>query len=325
MKPDLSVCVVSYNTRDLLQTCLDALFATLSSGGPRAQVWVVDNGSSDGSAQLVRGHYPAARLIECGDNLGFARASNRCLARSEGRYVLLLNSDAIVQTGAVRQLFEFMENHPRAGLVGPQLLDLGGSPQPSSFAFPTWWSELLGYQVGLVRPARRRRSPRLSRASLGLPGGERAYEVGWLNGACLLVRRRAVDEVGLLDPHYFMYSEETDWCLRMQQAGWRRYFLPAARVIHLGGGSTGQGNLPLLLHLYRSKLYYFRKHHGPLQASTLRLGLVARFGLRAALEGLRYVATAGRYADGPRLLRQRLDLARETARIRIERIGLEVV
>jgi len=301
MRPDLSICVVSYNTRNLLQQCLDSAVAEVG-GALQSELWVADNGSVDGSVALVRERYPAANLLENAENVGFARAMNQCLERSQGRYILLLNSDAVVQPGAIRRLYHFMETHPRAGVVGPALLNTDGSFQRSWFSFPTFWGELSGRQG---------RASRLRK----LPVHGMAFKADWVNGACLLARRRAVESVGLLDQRFFMYSEETDWCRRMQDAGWDCYCLPSARVIHLGGGSTGSNNLGLLVQLYRSKLYYFHKHYGPFQARSLQAALLLRFALRAALEGSGYLLSVGRYERGKALLRQRLALLRETGRI----------
>ena len=301
MSADLDICIVSYNARQLLGQCLRSLFATLGARSPRAQVWVADNGSPDASADLVRREFPAVRLIENRQNLGFARANNQLLTLGRAPYALLLNSDTIVQPGAIERLFTFMEEHPRAGAVGAELLNTDGTVQWSWSAFPTLWSELVGREPRPYRP-------------LALSGGGLAYQVDWVGGGCLLARRRAIDQVGLLDERFFMYSEETDWCRRLRQAGWECYYLPGARVIHLGGGSSGRGNPAMLAQLYRSKLCYFRKHHGALQAECLRVGLAARLALRAALEAAGYLLSGGRYRRGARLARQRLALAGELAR-----------
>lgn len=300
MDPDLCIVIVSYNTCELLRQCLATLHEVLPVRDPCCEVWVVDNASHDGSPRMVRAHFPAVRLIENETNVGFARANNQVLVLRRGRYVLLLNSDALVQAEAIERMYRFMEGHPRAGVVGPRLFNGDGSLQPSWAAFPTLTSELLG---------RERRPYRI----LPLPHGGVAWQVDWVGGSCLMARREAIDAVGLLDPQFFMYAEETDWCRRMRAYGWLCYYLPEAEVVHLGGGSTGADALPLLVQLHRSKLLYFYKHHGRLQAGLLRAGLVVRLAAHGILGSLGW--RLGTRTASPT---DRLALARETALLEVD-------
>jgi N-acetylglucosaminyl-diphospho-decaprenol L-rhamnosyltransferase len=269
MQLDLSIIIVNWNTRDLLDQCLRSIYGT--SQDLIFETLVVDNGSADDSLAMVRQHFPQVRLVENQANVGFARANNQGIRLSRGRYVLLLNSDTIVLPHALKEMVRFADACPDAGIVGCKLLNGDGSLQESWASFPTFWSEVLG---------RNFRARRLVGKML------LTYEVDWVGGACLLARRAAIDEVGLLDESYFMYSEETDWCFRMTQQGWKVYYLPDVEVVHLGGGSASRANAIQLVRLYESKIRFFRKHYGARQAGLLRYGLVAINALGLARRAL---------------------------------------
>lgn len=254
--PDLSVVIVNWNARHLLAQCLASVYAYPPEG--EFEVFVVDNASSDGSADMVRREFPQVRLIQNTENVGFARANNQAMRTSRGRYVLLLNSDTIVQPGALDSMVCFADQHPEAGVVGGRLLNADESLQPSWAQFPTFWSELLGRNF-------RKRQPMTDHLT---------YEVDWVGGACLLARRKAIEVVGLLDEDFFMYSEETDWCFRMVRNGWKVYYLPSAEVIHFGGGSSQRASDEMLVQLYQSKLRFFHKHYGPFRKELLRASLI---------------------------------------------------
>jgi GT2 family glycosyltransferase len=261
---DLSIILVNWNTRDLLRDCLASVYQ--QEPDIELEVWVVDNASGDGSAGMARQQFPQARLIENPENLGFARANNQALALARGRYLMLLNTDTLARPGAFRRMVRFADAQADAGVVGCRLLNADGSLQPSWAGFPTLWSEMAGRNV------RRRRLASKS---------ELAWEVDWVGGACLMARRQALHEVGLLDESFFMYSEEVDWCLRMRRRGWKVYYLETAEVVHLGGGSARRASAAQLTRLYDSKLRFFRKHYGQAQARLLQGGLLASsaFGL----------------------------------------------
>jgi GT2 family glycosyltransferase len=290
---DLSVIVVNWNTIDLLAQCLQSVYDTVSN--PALEVIVVDNASTDGSPAMVRSHFPQARLIENQKNKGFAQANNQAICASHGRYVLLLNSDTIALPGALEVMVHFADRYTEAGIVGCRLLNADGSLQHSWAQFPTFWSELLGRNIRKWRPL----------------ADELAYEVDWVGGACLLARRDAIEEVGLLDEGFFMYSEETDWCYRMVQQGWKVCYLAEAEVVHLGGGSSKRRGDARAVALYRSKLRFFRKHHGAFEALLLRAALAAGFLFKGALAAGLYFLSGKRWAKGEQMMARQWRLLQE--------------
>ena len=264
--PVLSIVVVNWNTRELLEGCLDSLFT-----GPTdmaIEVFVVDNGSSDGSQQMVRERYPAVRLLELGSNHGFAAANNRALHQSVGKYCLLLNSDTVVTSAALQAVVAHMEQHEDVGIAGLQLLNADGSRQNSIANCPSPLTELFNKSL-------------LRRLSPGrFPGKERSYpgpiDVESVIGACLFVRRRAMEQVGLLDEEYFFYLEETDWCLRFRKADWRVIHFPGAAIVHLQGRSVARVNVRARIEYYRSRYMFFRKHRPARESLILKSGLIAK-------------------------------------------------
>ena len=277
VEAQLAIVIVSWNTRELLARCLRSLLATSDSSaqpfedefpllafGPYcAPVFVVDNASSDASVQMVREHFPWAHLIENDENVGFARANNQAIRRSSGRYVLLLNSDTEVHRGAVETLVAFMETNPQAGAAGARLLNADGSLQPSVHPMLTPWREFwrLMFLDKLVRRATY--GPKLWRATAPQP-------VEVIKGACLLLRRDALDQVGLLDESFFFYTEEVDLCYRLARAGWQLWWVPAATVIHYGEASSKQAAQAMYLQLYRSKIQFYRKFGGKTRADCFK-------------------------------------------------------
>jgi GT2 family glycosyltransferase len=274
----LSIVIVSWNTRELLARCLasldaqpfDVRRASVQDGRacPPAEVIVVDNASDDGSAVLVRQRFPWVRLIPNASNVGFAVACNQAMRLAGGRYVVLLNPDAEVEPNALTTLLAFMEAHPEAGATGPMLVDAGGAAQTSCSPAPTLGRELWRlFHLDAVWP----------RASYRMHAwpSDRPREVDVAQGACLMLRRAALDQVGLLDEQFFIYSEEVDLCQRLRRQGWRVYWVPSARVLHHGGQSTRQVAAAMFLRLYHGKVLYFRKHGGAPAARTYKLILSA--------------------------------------------------
>lgn len=265
----LSVIVVAWNTRELLRMCLRTVYAQgLPPGCAPLEVIVVDNASSDGSRDMVRGEFAAVRLVENPANLGFAAANNQGLRLASGRYQVLLNPDTELHPGALGALAEFLDGYPEAGAAGALLLNPDGSLQTS--AYP-----MLGLGKELWRMFHLDRALRLASYPLEAWSEDGPRRVGVAQGACLALRREALDGVGLLDERYFMYTEEVDLCYRLAQAGWGVYWVPQARVLHFGGQSTRQVEAQMFLQLYESKVRFFRKHRGPWAARFYKLILAA--------------------------------------------------
>ncbi len=255
---DLSIVIVSWNTCTLLAQCLASLEAT--AGDWVYDIWVVDNASGDGSVAMVRERFPRVHVLENQTNVGFAAANNQAIPQTAGSLILLLNSDTVVQPHALEEIVRFMRATPRAGIVGANVVNVDGSPQRCFGRFPTLLSETI-YAWGL--DAYLPIEPSIGRQNHAIP-------TDWVLGAALTVRRAALDQVGLLDAGYFMYSEEVDLCYRVKRAGWENFVLPSARVIHLGGESTKQTEAAMKAHLFHSKVQYLGKYHGALAARLMQ-------------------------------------------------------
>lgn len=243
---DLSISIVSWNTRDVLDACLKSVFETTRD--IEFEVIVVDNASLDGSAEMVEDKYPEARVIRNTENVGFSRANNRALEISSGRYFMLLNSDTICSDGALTELVRFMGSVPSAGAAGPVLVNPDGSLQPSWARLPSFFSEAMGIHDRRVSDF----DPSL--LDVNQISSLKPFEVGWVGGACLIARRRAVETVGPLDERFFMYCEETEWCYRFHAAGYKVFVVPQARITHLGGASSRNVPIRSILRLEISRL-----------------------------------------------------------------------
>ncbi|HUK95797.1 MAG TPA: glycosyltransferase family 2 protein [Gaiellaceae bacterium] len=265
----VSVVVVTYNGLPWVERCLESV------GGH--ETIVVDHGSTDGTVELVRERFPDARLLEQ-ENRGLGAGSNAGMRIASGDYFLLLNSDAWAVGDAVERLAAFGAEHPEAAVVGPRLLNPDGSLQPSVRGFPTLWRLATEYFF------LRKLAPR-SRALNAFYGYRFAHdevrEAEFLMGACLLVRRQAADTVGLFDEDFFMFSEETDWCYRFRQAGWKVLFTPEAEFVHVGGATTARNWGSMYREQLRGHLRFMAKHHGPREAERARRLLLASMRLRS--------------------------------------------
>lgn len=291
---DLSIVVVSWNSRPYLRGCLLSIPA--GAGGLSHEVFVVDNGSRDGSAELVRAEFPGVCLIANRENRGFAAANNQGLRLASGRYALLLNPDTVVQEGALARLAAFMDSSPDAGACGPLLLNEDGSVQHAARRFPTYGSALGGRTVlgrlGLFRSAYERVKMRGERF-------ESPLEVDQPSGACLFLRGEALERVGLLDEGYFIFFEEVDLCRRIRDAGYRIWLRPEARVVHLGGRSRRQNRAGVMLPAAQSLLRYFRKHGGAARSALFEVAFRPLFALGVCIDAAGAGAKAALYRLRP--------------------------
>jgi N-acetylglucosaminyl-diphospho-decaprenol L-rhamnosyltransferase len=285
---ELSIVIVSWNTRDRLAECLRSLWANfIAYHGRCVETLVVDNASRDGTAATVRNSFPWVQLIENEENVGFAQANNQAIRRSSGRYLLLLNPDTAVKPGAIQNLLRFLKEHGQVGAAGARLLNADGSLQLSCYQAPSLSGEAWRlFHLDAVWPYRTYRQQHW--------GLDKPRPVEILLGACVMLRRRLVDQVGLLDEAYFMYSEEVDLCHRIRQAGWQIYWVPQAEVIHYGGQSTRQVAAEMFMQLYQGKLLFFRKHHGRSAALVYKLILVAAATARLLASPIAYLERPSR-------------------------------
>lgn len=257
MTVDLSIAIVSWNTRDLLRDCLKSVYDKTS--GVEFEVVVVDNASSDGSVEMVRGEFPQATLVANTQNTGFAAANNQAIEVSKGRYHMLLNPDTVVLTN-LALIVGFLDADNSIGVAGCKCLNPDGSIQKNWFdSYPSVFSELgpewlrNGFDR-LIRPR----------------NADTEFPTRWVGGQCMTVRRCCIEQVGAMDAGFFMYSEETDWCYRIRKAGWGIRHYPGISVIHLGGQSTRQIRPQMLVELYRSKTQFIRKHSCAVHAALFK-------------------------------------------------------
>jgi N-acetylglucosaminyl-diphospho-decaprenol L-rhamnosyltransferase len=291
MNSSVSVVVVTYNALPWVERCLESARAH--------ETIVVDHGSSDGTLELIRARFPRVRLIRQ-ENLGLGAGSNAGMRVASGDYFLLLNSDAWPVDDAVERLAAFAGEHPEAAVVGPRLLNPDGSLQGSVRGFPTLWRLATEYLF------LRKLAPRSHALNAFYGAGfahDKVLEAEFLMGACLLVRREAADTVGLFDEDFFMFSEETDWCYRFRQAGWKVLFFPGAEFVHVGGATTRQNWGPMFREQVRGHLRFLAKHRGRREAERARKLLQVSLRLRALLfpgeRGRTYGETARWLAGAP--------------------------
>jgi GT2 family glycosyltransferase len=260
---DVSIIIVNWNTRDILRDCLESVYARTKDIA--FEVIVIDNASSDDSVGMIKREFAQVRLIENTENKGFAAANNQGMRIAQGRYVLLLNSDTVVLEAAILRAVRFADAHPEAGVVGCRVLNADRSLQITCFMFPSALNLLLWITyLYKVFP----RSRFWGRGRMTWWNRDDVREVDVVTGCFMLVRREAIDRVGLMDEQFFMYAEEADWCYRFQQAGYKRLFTPEAQIIHLGGASSDQIKPRMIVAWRESMLLYFKKHASPLSRAA---------------------------------------------------------
>ncbi len=280
--PDVTVSIVSYNTREPLRDCLNALEQRRDEGEVSLEVVVADNASTDGSVEMVVRDFPRVRVVETGGNIGYGRANNAGLAQASGRYFFVLNSDTVVQPGALRVMRDFMDENPRVGCVGAQLVLRDGSTQASCARDPgllaIFWEQT--YLDRLLPNNRITGAYTMTNWDY-----KDRREVEQVCGACLFVRREAYRQIEGFDPAYFMYFEDTDFCIRLRRAGWPIYFVPEARILHLLGESSKKGwqvRARMVSAYNKSRYYYFTRYHGRLKGLVVKATVLLGAGLRLA-------------------------------------------
>jgi GT2 family glycosyltransferase len=284
----LHIVIVNYRTPALVIDCLRSLATEIPPGSPW-RVVVVENSSGDSSGEKIgsaihkEGWGAWCELLPLDKNLGFAGGNNAALRPALAGpkvpdYILLLNPDTVVRPGALQALMDFMEQHPRVGIAGSRLEDPDGTPQRSAFRFPTVESEFeSGIRLGLISRLLRRRV-------VAPPVQEQPHPTDWMAGASMIIRREVFDAIGLMDGDYFMYFEETDFCLRAHRAGWALWYVPTSRVVHLVGQSSGVTDTKkparrMPRYWFESRRRYFEKNHGWLYAKLADVAWTSGFAL----------------------------------------------
>jgi GT2 family glycosyltransferase len=298
--PTLSIVIVNFNTPRLVCDCLQSVF----SGPPQCsfEIFVVDNGSTDGSCEAIVAQFPGVKLVQNECNLGFPEANNRALRLARGDYLMLLNSDTLVPPGSIDRMLHAMAAHPQVGVLGPRLLYPDGRIQMSYGGMPTAFTYFvhLLHLSSLVPDffwrllARTQMLNQLgsSISTYGvwhadaLPVTRELPKDVLVTAACMLIRRACMEQVGLLDPEFFMYTDDADYCKRVHDAGWKILFFSESAIVHLKGGTAGSKYRRLNVHAYYGWLYFLRKHRGTAAFRLAKLMAALSLLMRASVEGL---------------------------------------
>jgi hypothetical protein len=254
---ELSTVIVNYRSRDDLLGCLAALAA--DTAGMACETVVVDNSPQEGALEAVAARFPHVRGIANAENVGFARAVNQGIAATSGTFVMLMNPDCVIERGSTAALLAHLRAHPRTAIAGPRIVDSDGTLQLSARSFPDHLTFLFNRYSLLTRlfPS----NPWSRRYLLTDWDHRSARDVDWLSGACMLVRRAAIEQVGPMDERFFMFNEDVDWCRRMKLAGWTVTYVPDAQVVHHIGASKGKVAARVIVERHRGMIHYFHKHH----------------------------------------------------------------
>ena len=267
---NIAVAIVNYNTRDILRGCLESVVRERP-----ARIVVADNGSTDGSAEMVRERFPEVTLLVDPSNPGYGGGANAAIAAARAPQVLLLNSDTVLPPGTLDAITRYLDSHPRVGIVGPRIVGRDGRVQHSVHRFPTPTVTLLEYSWlgALVRMV-----PGLRQLDAAGSAPAAARVVDWVSGAALAIRTEAFEAIGGFDRSFFMYAEEVDLAYRMRAAGWETHFAPVAEITHLGGESTRQVASAMLRQEFRSVMGFYARHHPPerVRRAARALGLALR-------------------------------------------------
>ena len=253
---DISVIIVSWNVTALLRGCLTSLYSS-ELGERMLEVIIVDSASSDGTPAMVKAEFPAVRLLEQTENIGYTRGNNIGLAAATGQYLLLLNPDTTVHENALAQMAAYLDAHQDVGIVGPRTLNGDGTHQPARWRFPS--RRLAFMETAWLRPYA---GHLLANYEYAEVSAETTHDADWVQGSCLMARREVYEKIGGLDTGYVMFFEELDWCKRAADAGFKTMYLSSAQIVHFGGASTDQIGARKHIYYNESKLRYFRTVYG---------------------------------------------------------------
>ncbi|MEC0227963.1 glycosyltransferase family 2 protein [Paenibacillus alba] len=254
---DLSILIVNYKTRDLTLACIESVIT--SSTSYKYEIILIDNASNDGIIQAINEQYPQVVTIANTDNVGFSKANNQGIRVAKGRYVLLLNSDTIVQPDTMDTMLHFMDENPSVGASGCKIVLPDGSlDKACKRGFPTP-SASFYYAFGFSKLFPKK--PRFNQYQLGYLNPDDEYPIDSLVGAFMLIRREAIEQVGMLDEEFFMYGEDIDWCYRIKQAGWVNYYYPRTHIVHHKGASSRRKPFKIIYEFHRAMILFHNKHY----------------------------------------------------------------
>jgi hypothetical protein len=293
---------VNYNTKRFLLECISSVFEQTSEVD--FEIFVVDNNSTDGSVNEVKARFPRIKIIENQNNLGFPKANNQALKLMKGKYALLLNPDTLILDKALSKMVNFMEHNKSTGMLGCRILNGDGSLQRAAFPPPSLWTSITSkLNIERLSPGKgsryyHRHLERLFPANLTncyydskYRTARGSFRVGWVSGACLLIRRSSIEDIGFMDENLFLFGEDADWCCRAKEKGWGVMTLPEAQIIHFGGMSTS-GALSISIESgHHSRLYFAKKHFGPISVVILKcitfLALLAKYAIIRLKPGIK--------------------------------------
>jgi GT2 family glycosyltransferase len=282
--PDASVIIVSWNSKQYLIKCLESI--NRHTHELAAELIVVDNASSDGTAAELKKRFPDVKLIASQDNAGFAKGNNIGIAESSGRYVCLVNPDVEFLDDCLGKLCRYMDSNHHVGICGPKILNKDGTIQYSCREFPALWNNLC-FALGFHKLVPRSRL--FSNELMSYFEHNKLREVDALSGCFMVIRRESMEEVGLLDDQFFMYSEDVDWCARFHEKGWKVVFNPTTEAMHYGGGSSENVPVRSAVEQERAILQYWCKHHGTMKTTLIRMILFINHALRFVQNAFFYV------------------------------------
>jgi N-acetylglucosaminyl-diphospho-decaprenol L-rhamnosyltransferase len=272
---DITLAIINYNTKSLLKTCIDSIEETQPLAG--YEIIVIDNGSADGSAEMMKQDFPQIHFLENAGNLGYAAAANQALRTSRAKYVMVLNTDIELDRDAIDILVEHADRHDDLGIAGPLLLNTDGSVQMSGRRFPSFLDAMAHAFLGIVWP----RNPFSARYRMLDWDRSTDSLVDWVSGAAMLIRRSAAEDVGYFDEGYFMYVEDMDLCYQMWRRGWKVYFCPDSKIIHHIGQASNQVSAKMIIEFQRSLYRFFNKTYSDTNKRWLKPLVACALVLRA--------------------------------------------
>jgi hypothetical protein len=267
---EVSIIIVSYNAREYLKQCLDSVNRGLDN--LKAEIWVVDNASIDGSAEMIKENFPQVKLIANKENIGFARANNIALKKCAAPYILLLNNDTIITSGAIKKMVDIMKEYKKIGALGPRLIFENGLVQISFGPMLSLWNE--AWQKFLQSRSRKKKGFIKSYIE---KRSKKSCHPHWVSAACIMLRKEAIDQAGFFDENFFMYSEDVDLCHRLSQKGWKIFYTPDVEIMHLEGKSASTNIGRVQIEYRRSQLYFYRKYYGKWGLFLLKVYLLCKF------------------------------------------------